>query len=139
MLIPAISAEHAPDCSELVESAAPLLRVPLSFKNFLNSHREVKGTLIHKGGKGTISQCWECHFWYDLCLHSSKQQLLAAPTISAGKGDRRTCLFLGASKIRSLERLREGSVRELPAVSITRNAALQLPASFAHTHTHKLN
>lgn len=89
MLIPAISAELPPDCMELVlylESAAPL-RVPLSSKNFLNSQREIKGTLTHKGGKGIVSQGWECHFWYDLSLHSSKQQVLAAATISAGKGD----------------------------------------------------
>lgn len=134
MPIPAISAELPCDCTELVlylESTTPL-PVPLSSKNFLNSHRERKGTLTHKGDKGIVSQGWKCHFWYELSLHSVK--LLAAATITAGKGDWRICLFLGASSIRALERLREGSVRELPAPSIIRNAALQLPASFAHAH-----
>lgn len=89
-------------------------------------------------GKRTVSQGWECHCWYDLSLDSSKQQFFAAATISTGKGDQRTCLFLGASRIRSLERLREGSVRELSALSIIRNAALQLPAICTHTQI-KLN
>lgn len=132
-VIPAISAELPPDCTELVlylESPAPL-PVPLSSKNILNSHREIKGTPIHKGGKGTISQGWDCHFWYDLSLQPSAQQLLAAATISAGKGDWSTCLFPGASRIWSLERLREGS-----ACSI-HHQKCSSPASFAHIH--KLN
>lgn len=107
------------------------LHIPLSPKNFLNSHKEIRDSNTKKLVKGTISQGWECHFWYDLSLYSSKQQLLAAAA-STGKGNWSTCLFLRALRIRSLERL-----RELPAVSMSRNVALQLPASFAHAH--KLN
>lgn len=48
-----ISAELLHDCMELtpyLELAAPL-HVPLRSSEILNSHRDIKGTLIPKGGK----------------------------------------------------------------------------------------
>lgn len=89
-----------------------------------------KWTLRRKGGKGTISHGWEWHFWYDSSLHFNKQQLLAAARIWNSKGDWRTRLILGASRIMSTERLRKGSAK-----SIIMNAAFQLLALHLHAHT----
>lgn len=135
MLLLATSAELPHDCTELMlypELSAPHI-VPLqSSKNHLNSHREIKGTLLHKGGKRTISYGLECHFWYDLSLDLKNQQPLAAARIWNSKGDWRTSLFLGASRIRPTERLREGSARKLLDSSMLYpSPRTQLP-SFQH-------